>query len=84
MKVGDCFRMKRATTYFDDGRSSIEWRPAGKGRVFVAVYIGTEPAEVVDGNGRVDVLTVMRELGWVPAPIASTVHVIGSSKRRRR
>ncbi len=48
--MADVLRLKKYTTFMDDGRSSTTWK-VHPGRVIVAVVVGYEPAKMA-GDGK--------------------------------
>lgn len=55
-------RLKSYKTYLNDGRSSTTFDIADKGRVFVALILGDEPACITDESQYLDVDSVILEM----------------------
>jgi hypothetical protein len=62
---GDILRLKSATHYLEDGKSSATIKVAA-GRVIVCAILGDEPAK--NPGEPFDIVAAMARIGWQPIP----------------
>lgn len=55
-------RLKSYKTYLNDGRSNTVFDIADKSRVFVAIILGDEPAQITDESQYLDVDAVILKM----------------------
>lgn len=66
---GHILRLREIRNYGQDPRTWISYRPdnersAARKQVFVAVLVGTEPYQLADDKGTLDVKAALNEMGW--------------------